>query len=180
MTFPRNDLIEGEHGGFRPSCSVALPIAGYRMVKHPRDTDASQSDRRKERIWRTAREFVPWVPFQGNMLTSAFGASIAASIATAYGCDGMSSGRISTGVSHLRTKSRVTVKTKSGWSGTCSVRKPVDRLHRDLGLALGRSRAPTPHVVVVERSRISGRDAARLREHRRDNTVGRAFEEVAR
>ena len=47
------------------------------------------------------------------MLTSAFGASIAASIATAYGCDGTSSGRIRTGVWHLRTKSRVTVKTKS-------------------------------------------------------------------
>jgi hypothetical protein len=34
--------------------------------------------------------------FHGNMLTSAFGASIAASMATAYGCAGMSSGRIST------------------------------------------------------------------------------------
>ena len=36
--------------------------------------------------------------FHGNMLTSAFGASIAVSIATAYGCAGISSGRISTGV----------------------------------------------------------------------------------
>ena len=41
--------------------------------------------------------------FHGNMLTSAFGASIAASIATAYGCAGMSSGRINTGVWHLPT-----------------------------------------------------------------------------
>ena len=48
------------------------------------------------------------------MLTSAFGASIAASMATVYGCAGMSSGRISTGVWQERTKSRVTVKTKSG------------------------------------------------------------------
>src|SRR5262245_13574879 len=47
------------------------------------------------------------------MLTSAFGASIAASMATAYGCGGVSSGRISTGVWQLRTKSRVTVQTKS-------------------------------------------------------------------
>ena len=31
--------------------------------------------------------------FHGNMLTSDFGASIAASMATAYGCAGMSSGR---------------------------------------------------------------------------------------
>src|SRR5262249_20292166 len=43
-----------------------------------------------------------------------FGASIAASMATAYGCAGTSSGRIRTGVWHLRTKSRVTVYTKSG------------------------------------------------------------------
>src|SRR5437016_8332203 len=48
------------------------------------------------------------------MLTSALGASIAASMATAYGCGGVSSGRISTGVRQLRTKSRVTVQTKSG------------------------------------------------------------------
>src|SRR6202790_4635782 len=48
------------------------------------------------------------------MLTSAFGASIAHSMATAYGCAGTSSGRIRTGFWQLRTKSRVTVKTKSG------------------------------------------------------------------
>jgi len=52
--------------------------------------------------------------FHGKMLTSAFGASIAASMATACGCAGISSGRISTGVWQLRTKSRVTVNTKSG------------------------------------------------------------------
>src|SRR5437867_5910991 len=49
------------------------------------------------------------------MLTSAFGASIADSMATAYGCGRISSGRISTGVRQLRTKSRVTVQTKSGF-----------------------------------------------------------------
>src|SRR6266576_3315433 len=70
--------------------------------------------RRKERIWRTARGIRSLGSFHGNMLTSAFGASIAASMATAYGCAGISSGRISTGVWQLRTKSRVTVKTKSG------------------------------------------------------------------
>src|SRR5436853_751809 len=48
------------------------------------------------------------------MLTSALGASIAVSMATAYGCAGTSSGMISTGVWQLRTKPRVTVKTKSG------------------------------------------------------------------
>ena len=54
--------------------------------------------------------------FHGNTLTSAFGASIAASIATLYGCAGMSSGRISTGVRHWRTNSRFTVKTKSAFA----------------------------------------------------------------
>src|SRR4029450_8529923 len=49
------------------------------------------------------------------MLTSAFGASIAHSMATANGCDGTSSGNTSTGVWHCRTKSRVTVKTKSAF-----------------------------------------------------------------
>src|SRR5436190_2526678 len=70
--------------------------------------------RRNERIWRTARGIRSFGSFHGNMLTSAFGASIAASMATAYGCAGISSGRISTGVWQLRTKSRVTVITKSG------------------------------------------------------------------
>src|SRR3989475_11350973 len=76
--------------------------------------EAGRCARRKERIWRTARGIRSLGSFHGNMLTSAFGASIAASMATAYGCAGISSGRISTGVWQLRTKSRVTVKTKSG------------------------------------------------------------------
>src|SRR6202035_2867869 len=75
--------------------------------------DAGRCARRKERIWRTARGIRSLGSFHGNMLTSAFGASIAHSMATAYGCDGTSSGRTSTGVWQLRTKSRVTVKTKS-------------------------------------------------------------------
>src|SRR5262249_17829333 len=69
---------------------------------------------RKERIWRTARGIRSFGCFQGKMLTSAFGASIAHSMATAYGWAGTSSGRMRTGFWQLRTKSRVTVKTKSG------------------------------------------------------------------
>jgi hypothetical protein len=60
--------------------------------------EAGRCARRKERIWRTARGIRSLGSFHGNMLTSAFGASIAASIATAYGCEGISSGRMSTGV----------------------------------------------------------------------------------
>src|SRR5262249_46277708 len=69
---------------------------------------------RKERIWRTARGIRSLGSFHGKRLTSALGASIAHSMATAYGCAGMSSGRTRTGVWQLRTKSRVTVYTKSG------------------------------------------------------------------
>src|SRR4029453_8293210 len=68
--------------------------------------------RRNDRIWRTASGMRSFGSFHGNMLTSAFGASIAASIATLYGCAGMSSGRMSTGVLHCFTKSRVTDQTK--------------------------------------------------------------------
>src|SRR6516225_9252176 len=75
---------------------------------------AGRCARRKERIWRTASGIRSFGSFHGNILTSALGASIAASMATAYGCAGISSGRINTGVWQLRTKSRVTVKTKSG------------------------------------------------------------------
>ena len=57
----------------------------------------------KDRIWRTARGIRSFGSFHGYMLTSAFGASIAASMATLNGCPGMSSGRISTGVLHVRT-----------------------------------------------------------------------------
>src|SRR5688500_5553425 len=74
---------------------------------------AGRCARRNERIWRTARGTRSLGSFHGNMLTSAFGASIAASMATAYGCAGMSYGRMSIGDWHVRKKSRVTVKTKS-------------------------------------------------------------------
>src|SRR2546423_11403583 len=76
--------------------------------------DAGRCALRKEWIWRTARGILSFGSFHGKMLTSAFGESIAASMATLYGCAGMSSGRISTGVWQERTKSRVTVQTKSG------------------------------------------------------------------
>src|SRR3954467_13504230 len=71
--------------------------------------------RAEERSYLAHRERNPLLgSFHRNILSSDFGASIAVSIATAYGCAGTSSGRIRTGVWHLRTKSRVTVETKSG------------------------------------------------------------------
>ena len=60
------------------------------------------------------RQSGPWSPSTGRCSTSAFGARRAVSMATAYGCAGTSSGSTSIGVWQPRTKSRVTVKTKSG------------------------------------------------------------------
>src|SRR5207237_9052147 len=76
---------------------------------------------RKEWIWRTASGIRSLGSFHGNTLTSAFGASIALSMATAYGWAGASSGRTRIGVWQPRTKSRVTVKTKSGSVSNISV-----------------------------------------------------------
>src|SRR5438132_8924711 len=112
----------------------------------------------KELIWRTARGIRSLGSFQGKMLTSAFGASIAHSMATAYGCAGTSSGRTRIGFWQLRTKSRVTVKTKSGlvsnilvtnWSVVCNV----------ISGRLAMSVAPQPfqNVPAYFGSRISGR-----------------------
>ena len=60
-------------------------------------------------------------------MTSEFGARSATSIAAAYGCAGMSSGAISSGVWSERTKSRETVKTKSARSVYMLVRKSWTR-----------------------------------------------------
>src|SRR3989454_9719843 len=68
---------------------------------------------KKERMWRTAKGIRSLGSFHGYMLISALGASIADSMATFNECASVSSGRISTGVWQLRTKSRVAVKTKS-------------------------------------------------------------------
>src|SRR5439155_1079644 len=107
-----NDIVPwalGEIGDNRAAEPAPAPSYGDAV-----QAEAGRCARRKERIWRTASGIRSLGSFHGNMLTSAFGASIAASMAMAYGCAGISSGKISTGVWHFRTKSRVTVKTKSG------------------------------------------------------------------
>src|SRR5882724_5784468 len=78
-------------------------------------------------------------------------------MATAYGCPGTSSGRTSIGVWHARTKSRVTVKTKSALARYILFRK-----------------ASTISIVM------SGRRAqsAGPRQHGRDETLGCALQQV--
>src|SRR5271166_5423132 len=112
------------------------------------------------------------------MLTSAFGASIAASMATVYGCAGMSSGRISTGVWQLRTKSRVTVKTKSGFGAVHLGQEFVDHLHRDVGPALGQLWTPGLHIAFVEKVAHLRTRPAGLRQHGRDNTIRCPLQQV--
>src|SRR6266850_991204 len=118
------------------------------------------------------------------MLTSAFGASIAHSMATAYGCAGTSSGRTRMGFWQLRTKSRVTVKTKSGlvsnilvtnWSVVCivisgglAIPRPSD-LYWAGGLAAGGVAQVCRDAAILSlelRDRIKGRVAGEERNGR--------------
>src|SRR5262245_65673565 len=94
------------------------------------------------------------------MLTSDFGARRTTSMATAYGCAGTSSGRTSIGVWHERTKSRVTVKTKSAL-----VRYILFKKASTIAIGMSGRRAqragPQPEILLLtERAGIAGRDPA--------------------
>src|SRR5581483_10540748 len=70
----------------RPSWVLVVRCRSEKSVTalwERRQTDAGRCARRKDRIWRTASGMRSFGSFHGNMLTSAFGASIADSIATA-------------------------------------------------------------------------------------------------
>ena len=60
--------------------------------------EAGRCERRKLRTWRTASGIFSGVSFHGYILNWPFGASIALSIAAAYECPAVSSGKTSTGV----------------------------------------------------------------------------------
>ena len=64
-----------------------------------------------------------------------------------------------------RTKSRVTVKTKSALARYILLEEGVDRRHRDVGPALAQCRAPALDVVLVEEVGHLRAEAARLRQH---------------
>lgn len=65
------------------SGDVRLSLESRRLVQRHLHATAGRWARRKERICRAASGIRSFGSFHGNMLTSAFGASIAASIATA-------------------------------------------------------------------------------------------------
>ena len=90
----------------------------------------------------------------------------------------MSSGRISTGVWHWRTKSRVTVNTKSGLVRYILVRNFSAMLHRDVGPAFRQFQRPALHVVVVEQIAHLGTRARGHRQHARDDAIRRALDEI--
>src|SRR6267378_7172115 len=123
-------------------------------------------------MWRTARGIRSLGSFQGNRLTSAFGASIALSIATAYGWAGESSGRTRIGVWQPRTKSRVTVKTKSG-----SVSNILVTNLSTVGIVISGRWAVSAGPQVFQKtagyfgSRISGRPGGGVAQVRRDAAI---------
>ena len=109
--------------------------------------------------------------FHGNMLTSALGASIAASMAAAYGCARLSSGRMSTGVWHVRTKSRVTVNMKSASVRNILVRK-VSTISIVISGRRSTSAGPQPFMPLSYMTvGISGPETDRLRQHGGGNTI---------
>jgi hypothetical protein len=90
---------------------------------------------------------------QGNPLLglpSAFGASIAASMATAYGCAGISSGRISTGVWQLRTKIACHREDEVGIGAVHLGPIFLDHFHRDVGPAFDKFRTSAGHAAVLD------------------------------
>lgn len=102
--------------------------------------------RRNERMWRTATGIRSGGCFHGKRLTWAFGARSADSMAAAYGCGGVSSGSTSIGVSQARTKSRVTVKTKSALERNIVLRKAST-----IGIVISGRRATRsgPHPLML-------------------------------
>ena len=75
-----NDL-DVQAGQMRPRGSGFDLLIGH--APPPGYAAAGRCARRKERIWRTASGILSFGSFHGNMLTSALGASIALSMATA-------------------------------------------------------------------------------------------------
>src|SRR5262245_3846937 len=105
------------------------------------------------------------------MVTSAFGARLATSMATLYGCAGTSSGAISSGVWIVRTKSRDTVNTKSACLVYMLVRKSWTMLIVTLGALLAKRRPPTLDVVLVEQVGDLGSEPAGLHHRGRDDAL---------
>src|SRR5471030_2585780 len=111
------------------------------------------------------------------MLTSEFGARRADSIATAYGCAGTSSGRTRMGVWQARTKSRVTVMTKSGLDRYIFFRKASTMSIVISGL-WAHSPGPQPLILLLEQVRHLRTGPTGLRQHGGDDPPRRPLQQV--
>ena len=139
---------------------------------------AGRCARRKERIWRTARGIRSFGSFHGNMLTSAFGASIAA-----FHGDGVRVRRDIVGqdqhrrlaIAHEIARHR---EDEVGIGAVHLGEELVDRLHRDVGPLRDQRRAPALHIGLVEQVAHLRTRPAGLRQHGRDDPVGRALQQV--
>ena len=130
-------------------------------------------------MWRTASGIRSLGSFQGNRLTSAFGASMALSMATAYGWAG--------GIVRQHQNRRVASTDEIPCHGEHEVgvglehagHECIDRWHRDLGPLGGQCRTPRlPEYAWVLRVAHLGPPAHRLRQHRRDHSIGRTLQEI--
>src|SRR5881394_2842233 len=105
------------------------------------------------------------------MVTSAFWASLATSIATLCGCAGTSSGATSSGVLMERTKSRDTVNTKSARLVYMLVRKSWTMAIVTSGRFSQSGGPPAFGVVLVEQVRDLRPEAAGLHHRGRDDAL---------
>src|SRR5262249_61788093 len=101
-------------------------------------------------MWRTASGILSLVSFHGYRLTCAFGARCTVSIATAYGCPGTSSGNTKIGVWQLRTKSRVTVYTKSARAPVYMLVRKVSTIAIVMSGRRGDKSRPPPFLLLFE------------------------------
>ena len=82
------------------------------------------------------------------MLTSEFGARLATSIATAYGCAGTSSGSTRIGVWHELHEVARHGEDEVGVGSVHLGQERVDRLHRDVGPLRAQSGGPQPVMLL--------------------------------
>src|SRR5271169_615578 len=109
-------------------------------------------------MWRTASGILSGVSFHGYRLTCALGARCTVSIATTYGCPGTSSGNTKIGVWQLRTKSRVTVYTKSARAPPYILVRKVSTIAIVMSGRQAHNSGPQPFMLLLyEGPGISGR-----------------------
>src|SRR4029077_20866792 len=101
-------------------------------------------------MWRTASGILSLVSFHGYRLTCALGARCTVSIATAYGGPGTSSGNTRIGVWQLRTKSRVTVYTKSARAPLYMLVRNVSTIFIVISGRRVHSSGPQPFMLLLE------------------------------